>query len=273
LQYTQQNFAGDKKLFYAWFEAMYTRIDIALCVPAERDDLVDIVSEMEVLIQKYERIGNRFNPQSEISYVNRNAVDNELSISIELFNLLKECQLHNKNTAGYFDISVYSTSGLRKDKVAYRLNSATIAIQFSYEGVMLDLSGFLKGYVLGKLIEIADNNRIDNMLINVGNSSIYAKGNHPVGVGWKIKIPENDTEIVLHNQCLTTSGNSEFTKWPIMNPLNGDVVKNKKMVSVITNFPDQGEVLSKVSYIAPLADLNIILERFDAKLVSSEIES
>jgi thiamine biosynthesis lipoprotein len=126
--------------------------------------------------------------------------------------------------------------------------------------------------VLGKLIEIADNNRIDNMLINVGNSSIYAKGNHPIGVGWKIKIPENDTEIVLHNQCLTTSGNTELTKWPIMNPLNGDVVKNKKMVSVITKYPDVGEVLSKVSYLAPPTDLNIILERFDAKIVTSELE-
>ncbi len=272
MQYTQQNFAGDKKLFYAWFEAMFTRIDIALCVPAERDDLVDLVSEMEALIQKYEIIGNRFNPKSEISYVNRNAVDNEISISIELFNLLKECQLHNKNTAGYFDISVYSTTGLRKDKDSFRLNSATTAIQFSHEGVMLDLSGFLKGFVLGKLIEIADNNRIDNMLINVGNSSIYAKGNHPIGVGWKIKIPENDTEIVLHNQCLTTSGNSELTKWPIMNPLNGEVVKNKKMVSVITKYPDVGEVLSKVSYLAPPDDLNTILECFDAKIVTSELE-
>jgi hypothetical protein len=57
-----------------------------------------------------------------------------------------------------------------------------------------------------------------------------------------------------------------------MNPLNGDVVKNKKMVSVITKYPDVGEVLSKVAYLAPPADLNTILECFDAKIVTSELE-
>ncbi|MFZ4581739.1 MAG: FAD:protein FMN transferase [Paludibacter sp.] len=270
MQYTQQNIAGGQKLFYAWFEAMHTRIDIALCVAVERNDLLQLIAEMEAVIRKYESVGNRFDPQSEISNVNRYAFDSEMTISDELYNLLYHCQLYNEKTFGYFDISVYSTTGLRKDKNAFLLNMITKTVHLSHEGVMLDLSGFLKGYVLGELMKIADNNKINDILINVGNSSIYAKGNHPVGVGWKIKIPKTDTEIVLHNQCLTTSGNTELTKWPIMNPLNGEVIKNKTAVSVITKFPDEGEVLSKVSYMAPQNELVGILKYYDATLVASE---
>lgn len=273
VQYTQQNFSTENKLIYAWFEAMYTRIDIVLCTPIHRDDLVEMLTEMEAEVRKYEGIGNRFDPQSEISNVNRFAFESEMTISDELCNLLIECHLHTEKTQGYFDVSIYSNSNFQSNTKAFLINSDSKSIQFSHAGVFLDLSGFLKGYVLGKLIEIADKNEMKDMLINVGNSSIYAKGNHPFGRGWKIKIPETDSEIVLHDECLTTSGNTELTKWPIMNPINGEVINNKKAVSVITKLPGQGEVLSKASYLAPPIELNNILKQYKAKIVSSNCTS
>jgi len=259
VQYRQQHYSVDRTLFYAWFEAMYTRIDIVLCVAVKRNDLVEIVTEMEAEIRKYEKIGNRFDPQSELSEVNQHAFEKDIPISNELCKILVECQLHCNNTLGYFDISVYSTSDFPRDKKAYTINAN--AIRFSHPGVQLDLSGYLKGYALGKLMAISDEKGLEDVLINVGNSSIFAKGNHPFGKGWKIKVPETEREVVLHNECLTTSGNSERTKWPIMNPISGEMVKNRKPVSVITTLPDQGEVLSKVAYLAPESELESVLKK------------
>ncbi len=270
LQYTQQNISNDKKLFYAWFEAMHTRIDIAIYIDVIRNDLVEIISQIEAEIKKYEKLGNRFDPQSEISYVNHHAFDNEVSLSDDLFILLTDCYLHNENTRGYFDVSVYSSKKYQNKTKPFSLDSVHKTIRFSHSGVLIDLSGYLKGYVLRKLMSLTDKADLDNFLINLGNSSIYAKGNHPYGEGWKLKIPESDCELILHNECLTTSGNSEKTKWPIINPLEDKLVIVKKPISVITRFPDYGEVLSKVSYLAPKSEIESILKYYGGKIISLE---
>ena len=270
MQYTQQNISTDKKLFYAWFEALHTRIDIAIYSDVNRNDLVEIVSEMEAEMNKYERLGNRFDPQSEISTINQHAFEHEMSLSDELFILLTECQLHNENTRGYFDVSVYSSKKNKSKAKPFLIDAIQKTIRFSHSGVFIDLSGYLKGYVLRKLMIITEKKGIENALINLGNSSIFAKGNHPYGVGWKLKIPGSDFELILHNECLTTSGNSEQTKWPIMNPLEKEFIKINKPVSVVTKFPDHGEVLSKVLYLASISELESIIKYYGGKIITLE---
>lgn len=269
MQYSQQYFDTDSKLFYAWFEAMFTRIDIAICTTAKRDDLVEIVSEIERIILKYECIGNYFDPESEISKVNDSTFENEneISISTELCELLVECLMYNHNTMGYFDITVYSSVELKNSVDKYAVNVQNSTVKFLRKGVRLNLSGFLKGFVLGKIKEYIDNKNIESILINIGNSSILAKGNHPFGSGWKIRVPQTENECILFDECLTSSGNSDVSKWPIVNPKNGSITMNKEMVSVITKTPSQGEVLSKVAFLAKAAEMNLVFEQFNAHLI------
>ncbi|MBV5343874.1 FAD:protein FMN transferase, partial [bacterium] len=151
---------------------------------------------------------------------------------------------------------------------AYLLNAEKQTVRFTHSGVLLDLSGFLKGYVLGNLIEIADKEGIENLILNLGNSSVFAKGNHPFGAGWKIQQHETEIECVLLNECMTTSGNSDSTKWPIMNPLDGEILKNKNPVSVITKNPAVGEVLSKVAYLATDIERENIFEILEGRLAN-----
>jgi FAD:protein FMN transferase len=268
VQYKQQLFPEGIKLFYAWFEAMHTRIDVAISTHADTHGMVEFVNKLQSEINKYEQIGNRFDPKSEISYVNANAFENEVTLSSELFDILAACQTYTYNTMGYFDISVYSTIGFKYDDKAYILNAEKQTVRFTHDGVLLDLSGFLKGYVLSRLIEITEKEGIDNLILNLGNSSVFAKGNHPYGTGWKIQQPETDIECVLLNECMTTSGNSDSTKWPIMNPLDGGVLKNKKAVSVITKDAAQGEVLSKVAYLATEIERKRIFEIFGGRVAN-----
>ena len=268
MQYKQQIISGGNKLFYAWFEAMHTRVDVAILTTVDTDGLPEFIQSLQNEIMKYEQIANRFNPKSEISYVNENAFEKEVELSPDLYHLLDDCKFYKKKTKGYFDISVYSSSGFKSDDKVFLLNKEKQTIRFTHSGVLLDLSGFLKGFVLNKLIQIADKEGFDNLIINLGNSSVYAKGNHPHGTGWKIKLPDESSEIVLQNECLTTSGNSDTTKWPVMNPKNGRIEKDKKSVSVITKDAAHGEVLAKVAYLASVTERENIFQIFEAQYVN-----
>jgi len=269
VQYKQQILSDGNKLFYAWFDAMHTRVDVAVVAPVEQDGLVGFVEQLQAEIRKYEQIGNRFDPKSEISRVNMYASEQEINLSIELYNILSACKLYKQQTNGYFDVSVYSATGLKSDDKVCLLNHELQTIRFTHNGVLLDLSGFLKGYVLNKLIEIADNKGFENLIINLGNSSVFAKGNHPAGTGWKVSVQGSDTEVILHNECLTTSGNSDVTKWPVMNPKNGTIVKDKQPVSVITRDAALGEVLTKVAFLATESERDNIFEKYEAKIINN----
>ena len=62
------------------------------------------------------------------------------------------------------------------------------SVFFQQAGTTINLSGFLKGYALDKIREILKVHIIANALINMGNSSVLALGNHPVGTGWKVSL-------------------------------------------------------------------------------------
>ncbi|MDO9153833.1 MAG: FAD:protein FMN transferase [Paludibacter sp.] len=268
MQHTQQIISDRKKFFYAWFKAMNTRVDLAFFVESNRDDLLQIASEIETEISKYEKMTNRFNPESELSYVNENNFGKAVKVSPELCNILADCLQFNSDSLGYFDITVNSFNACGDKKNVFIIHTENNTVEFTKTNVRLDLSGFIKGYTLKKIMDIVEYKCIDNALINIGNSSIFAKGNHPHGEGWKIRVPANGLECTLLNQCLTTSGNSVATKWPIINPLNGTIEKTKKPVSVITKDPAVGELLSKVAFLAPENELNIIFAKFDGRIIN-----
>jgi thiamine biosynthesis lipoprotein len=267
MQYTQKTLQGNKKLFYAWFSAMFTRVDIAFYDDNSSENLVRIVERIESEISKIEAFANRFDPNSELSSVNENAFNKELTVSAELFEILTECLDYNTKTFGYFDNTVNSQNGFRNGAKAVLLNEKNISVSFLHPDVRIDLSGFIKGYALRSVMEILITENIENALISIGNSSVFAKGNHPFGRGWKVAVPDTTNECVLYNECLTTSGNKEHTKWCVLNPITGDVPM-KQAVSVITADPAVGEVLSTVAYIAENETSALIFQEFDAKVLT-----
>ena len=72
----------------------------------------------------------------------------------------------------------------------------------------------------------------------MGNSSVLALGNHPVGSGWKVN------NILLHDECLTTSGNDSPERRHIVSPRNGKLVEGVQQIAVVTSNGAIGEILS-----------------------------
>jgi FAD:protein FMN transferase len=267
MQYSQKILSNNKQLFYAWFSAMFTRVDIIFCTDASRTDLKDIAQNISDQIAGIEIFANRFDSNSELSQLNANAYKNEVSVPEELFHIIAACQEYNKQTSGLFDISVNSLNGFRGGAAAVQLNAEKQSIRFLHPDVLLDLSGFIKGYALRTVRLTLKKEDINNALISMGNSSVLAIGNHPFGKGWKVSQPEDETNTgcVLFDECLTTSGNKADTTWPVLHPLSGKVVEAKKAVSVITGDPAEGEVLSTALYVAEDDQKAVLLKIFDCR--------
>ena len=247
-------------LFYAWFLAMHTRVDIILCSRKSEGELLLVVNRIYDALRRLEKMANFYDPASELSVVNRTAFVSPVVLSEELYSMIDLCLEYNSKTLGCFDVTVHSENYNQNTIHSVHLSTEDHSICFSQPGVTVNLSGFLKGYALDTIKSILNEFLIENALINMGNSSILALGNHPVGSGWKIN------DILLHNECLTTSGNDSPNRRHIVSPRNGKLVEGVKQIAVVTTNGSIGEILSTGLFAADDAQRKALLAEFSSVL-------
>ncbi len=192
-----------------------------LVASLEEEEMLDVVGEIHSRIAEIETLGNCFNIDSELSRFNNKLLTFE-ELSPELQRILSVCEEWKTKTDGLFDVSV--------------------------EG-KINLSGFLKGYALDEIRPILDSNGVGAALVNMGNSSVLAVGSLSAEKeGWEVE-NLNGEKFLLCNQCLTTSGNDSESRKHIINPLTGQYVEGRRLVSVVTSSGAEGEVASTVAFI------------------------
>ncbi len=269
IQHLYKQISTENSVFYAWFEAMHTRIDIALC-NMDEENATSLTEEIYTEIKRIEQMSDRFNLQSELSQVNRLAALNPYKISDELYSILEKCIDYRELTLGAFDITIQSFNDYRQGINDIILDSETKTVFFNNPNVQLDLNGFVKGYALDEAKSLLKINNCNNALVNFGNSSILALGNHPNGKGWKVNLPESVNEYInLQDQCLTNSGNSK-KHLHIINPQTGEYGKPTSILSVITDNASNGEVLSTSLCVCEPELKDIICVRLNGMVVQNE---
>ena len=238
--------ANGEGLFYTWFTAMHTRVDIAIHGAHTEAVLVSLAHDIARELQRLEALGNYFDPTSELSTVNRLAGIQPVGISRELYGMLQLCKEAHRRTLGCFDISVLSEPHTPHTLHEVHLSEGGPSVSFGHPGIRLTLSGFLKGYALDCLRRMLTSAGIANALVNVGNSSILGMGASIQGGGW-----QPATGISLHNQCLTTSGNDTAGRTHIVCPQTGVAVAGVRQVSVVTESGAWGEICSTALFASP----------------------
>jgi len=238
----------NKGLLYSWFSAMHTRVDILLYGKPE-EELRHIVAIIFDTLHELEMTTNFFEPSSELGQLNQTAYLKPIVVSSELFRMISICQIYHEKTEGLFDITIHSVPYDSETFQSLILDEFNSTIYFAKQGLRLDLSGFVKGYALDKTKKILQNYSINNALINIGNSSIMALGNHPNGEGWKVTVAATGKEYLLINECLTTSGNDAPGRKHIIDPRTGEYIEGQGMVSVITSTGAEGEVLATTLFV------------------------
>lgn len=241
----------DYGIFYAWFEAMHTRIDFIMWdLGLKESDFCQILNKVKKEILRIEMFANCFNHESELSVINGTAVNKWTDVSKELCDILFNCIYYNFQSGGLFDIAVdMRLKGIPINE-KYEVDMDNLRVRRLHDFTCLNLSGFIKGYALSSIIKQIIPLGLKNGMFSLGNSSIYCMGNHPHGEGWFVSnVTEPGKKILLRDECLTTSGNFSNNRKHIINPITGNFVLGKHEISVITQDPEYGEVKSIEEFI------------------------
>ena len=170
--------------------------------------------------RRMERLLSRFDPESEVSRL-ANGVLKEPSHEVGA--LISQAYEYQRKTFGLFDITL--------------------------GGRGLDFGGFAKGWFLERFAEELDSAAIADAFVDFGGSGILARGHHPYGDCWKVGVVnpwgiETVAEIELRNEAMSTSGNTPLYSGHILNPLTGETVEGRRLVTVVSRSPLDAEVLS-----------------------------
>ena len=226
-------------------------------------------------LRQLERIANYYDPSSELSQVNQRASTAPVMISQSLYRMISLCTEYHKKTLGCFDVTIHSDNYNQDTIHSIHLYPEAQSVFFQQAGTTINLSGFLKGYALDKIREILKVHIIANALINMGNSSVLALGNHPVGTGWKVSFDDQASttknhktqSILLNNECLTTSGNNSDDRKHIISPSSGKPLEGVRQVTVVTDDGTTGEILSTSLFVANQKQRELIMSEFLPKRV------
>ncbi len=262
----------DCPLAYARFGGMHTDCELLLahCAEQEARSWSEAVEEMvRTAGQRY----NRFDPESLLSRINREASLKEVPCDEELFLILQLCRAFQKATRGWFDISA-NPSSRSAGTGSWELDSGKRTVRFSREDMRLDLGGFLKGYVLEQVLKTLPLPS-GQALLSLGGSSSYARGHHPLSDNWPVSLPhsyyplQNACTFQLLDQALSVSGKDRCGNGHIINPKNGNRVEKEEMVTVIGPSPLVCEVLSTALWVCDEAHRSPLLSDFEGYQANS----
>jgi len=161
--------------------------------------------------KRIQAISDRFNPDSQISEINRMAGISPVKVSPDLIKMINDSVDVSKKTDGAFDISVGSLTELwgigHKGEfvptqeeinsilplVNYQMiqvNTKDETVYLPKVGMKLDLGGVAKDYALNKAIEILKTYDIKAALLNAGGD-IQVIGKKPDGNSWRIGVQDS----------------------------------------------------------------------------------
>ncbi|HEA47351.1 MAG TPA: FAD:protein FMN transferase, partial [bacterium] len=202
---------------------MDTEVEIIL-PQGNEEDFTAAFTEM----RRVEKLMNVYDPESEISRVNRLADKEPIKISKEIFEVLKEALRYSRLTSGAFDVSIrplshlWGTKGKLKEipeareieerlpLVNYRniiLDERNQTVEFKREGMAIDLGGIAKGYALDCAIRVLKERGVKEALINAGGDiKVTGKRDWKIGLQHPRKEDKVLVVIKLKDQAIATSG-------------------------------------------------------------------
>lgn len=249
--------------------------------PLNKAQIAQIQTTIEKTFNEINHIYNKWNPDSEISSLNRLKAYEQVTLSKELFLFFEKIDNLVTLSEGLFDPTVEPLIKLWKQKLEQNqipskaeINPIVPSIGWKkihfdngiffkeHDHTEIDLGGVAKGFAVDLLIERLNEIGFSNLLVEWGGE-MRASGEHPGHRPWTIFIsnlgnPDPSqaiTKIPLINQAIATSGDY-YQFWfvngdrytHIYNPVTMEPIKNGKIesASVIANDCLTADALAKV---------------------------
>ena len=253
-------------------------------------------------IKRVESLMDVYNPDSEISRINRLASKEAVKISKEIFEVLEEASKYSRLTSGAFDVSIRPLSALwgergrlkeapalkeienKRSLVNYKdiiLDETKGTVRFGKEGMAIDLGGIAKGYALDRAIKVLKGRGIKEALINAGGDiRVIGERNWKVGLQHPRKENKVLAVIRLKDQAIATSGDYQryFIKegkryHHIINPETGYPAVECISVTIFAPQATQADILATGIFIlSPETGMKLIesLEGVEGIIIDSQ---
>lgn len=288
------------KVFHHTCFAMNTRFSMVLAgMDAGRAET--LASDVERELRSHEKLMSRFDAESPVSVLNRQAAKVAVQPPEALWEILTQCRDYWKRTLGAFDITQWPLQDLwrqhlrqggeppeeaialaRQDAGMHRLqfDEAARTVRFEREGVSIDLGGFGKGFALDRLSISLRAQGVDCAFLSFGESSVAVLGSHPHGPSWPVGIvnmfePARTVHTFhLQNASLSSSGTAPFnrlngnrlngtrTYGPVIDPGIGRPIEGYRTISVASPSGIEAEVLSTALLVTPACNRAMLLSGF-----------
>jgi thiamine biosynthesis lipoprotein len=252
----------------------------------------DIVDDLEALLSNYQ-------PQSELSRINRTAGHDTVTTDPETFRFLKDSMKWSAQSDGAFDITVgrlmkawgffRSTGNVPtdaelaqvRDVTGWRhvvLDPGTRAVRFTTDGIELDPGGIGKGFAVDAAIEAMRSDGVAAAMLSAGSSTIYALGAPPGATGWKVRVPDPAiiqdrrigavlSTVTLRDTSLSTANCSEkhfvtegHRYCHIMDPRTLRPVEGRLQATVIAPSATDSDALSNVMFVQDAAGRRRVMD-------------
>ncbi len=269
--------------YEASFPAMGTRFTVA-AYGTNRGFLASVAESAFDQVRRADRMLSNYQPQSELSLINRHAAESPWKISEPMADLLARCLVYSRLSEGGFDMTVgplmdawgfFQDSGRKPSEreisrarglVGYQLvefNPHQRTVRFLRPGVELDPGGVGKGYAVDRMAAVLREAGVERFFISAGDSSLYAGEAPPAEArGWRVRIRNGEDEsaagheLYLRTESLSTSGSYEkFFELDgkryshLMNPRTGRPVEGMISVSVIAETTLDSEVWATALFV------------------------
>ncbi len=252
--HTFRRTASRLNIWYAWFEAMHSRLDIFI---EGLSEIVagEVTSSVYAEVKRLDAKLNRFDENSDVYHLNNRNLLGEYLPDDELLYILDDALRYRRLTYGSFDICIQSPDFMAGTDY-YSVDLEKKVLKINRDDAVFDFGGYAKGYALQKVKDIVVGNGVKNALLSFGNSTVYALGRHPLGNEWEIGVEDPDDKtktialIKLSDSALSTSGNTPLHSAHIKSPDTGVWNVDRKIISVQSPSVLDCEVLSTALFAA-----------------------
>jgi len=237
--------------------------------------LINLSNKAFKRVEEIENLLSFYKEDSELSYVNANAYYSDCFIFYDLKSVLEKALQISKLTNGLYDISI----ACKLIKEGFLPNS-NIAIDESAnwqdiildgnkirfnKKLQLDLGGIAKGYAVDQALISIYNEDLD-IIINAGGDIAMNKWQEKL-IKVRSSVLKDLQPIKMQNRAVATSSSYFFEtdKNPIINPKNGQMIKDKRSISIFASDCMTADALTKVGFLNDNSEE--IIAKFKAKSV------
>lgn len=281
------------QLYCTTHPAMGTEYSLYLYARS-REEAESIATPVFQEVDRVDGLLSNYQPGSELSRINRDAFQHDVTTDPETFRFLETCLAWSERSQGAFDISVgklmkvwkfFGASGAlpspeelaaAREDVGWekiQLDRTARTVRFLAAEIELDPGGVGKGYAVDRAVRVLRAKQVTTALLSAGSSTIYALGAPPGEPGWKVRVPSvregEDTisTVILRDTSLSTANLSEKNfvhegrfYGAIMDPRTLQPVEGMLQVTVISPSATDSDALSNALFVSGPEDRAALLE-------------